>query len=238
VSVAEEIVPGVWGVSLGIVNAFILRDETLTLVDTGVSKQSAKLRSAVDEVGGPIANIALTHHHPDHRGGLAAVKGDAQVWVHEIDATVVTGERPEPGPAIGGFGKVAVLALRPLIGALVMGKPTDVAVEHRIAEGAEIPGTGLRAVHTPGHTDGHISYLHAGKRFLFVGDAAQHRSGLGLPNPTFTENMDQAKRTLAKIAELDFDVAVFGHGTVLRGKANAEFRKLADALAATPGASA
>jgi glyoxylase-like metal-dependent hydrolase (beta-lactamase superfamily II) len=123
------------------------------------------------------------------------------------------------------------MALRPILGALVMGKPADVAVEHRIAEGAEIPGTGLRAVHTPGHTDGHISYLHAAKRFLFVGDAAQHRSGLGLPNPAFTEDMGQAKRTLAKIAELDFDTAVFGHGTVLTGKANAEFRKFADEVA-------
>jgi glyoxylase-like metal-dependent hydrolase (beta-lactamase superfamily II) len=148
--------------------------------------------------------------------------------VHEIDATVVTGERPAPGPAIGGVGKIAILALRPLIGAFVMGKPSDVAVEHRIAEGAELPGTGLKAVHTPGHTDGHISYIHAGKRLLFVGDAAQHRSGLGLPNPAFTEDMDQAKRTLTKIAELDFDTAVFGHGTVLRGKANTEFRRFAE----------
>lgn len=230
-SVAEEIVPGVWGVSLGIVNAFILRDETLTLVDTGVAKQSGKLSSALAEVGGTVENIALTHHHPDHRGGLASVKGDAQVWVHEIDASVVTGERPEPGPAIGGFGKIAILALRPLLSALVMGQPGNVAVEHRISQDAEIPGTGLGAVHTPGHTDGHISYLHAGKRFLFVGDAAQHRSALGLPNPAFTEDMDRAKRTLARIAELDFDTAVFGHGTVLRGKANSEFRRFADTFA-------
>jgi hypothetical protein len=43
--------------------------------------------------------------------------------------------------------------------------------------------------------------------------------------------MDEAKSSIRKIAELDFDTAVFGHGTVLRGKANAEFRKLADRLA-------
>lgn len=231
-STAEEIVPGVWGVSLGIVNAFILSDETLTLVDTGVSKRSGKLSSALKEIGRALENIALTHHHDDHRGGLAAVKGDAQVWVHEIDATVVTGERPSPGPSIGGLGRIAILALRPILGALVMGDPKSVAVEHRIAEGAELPGTGLQAIHTPGHTDGHISYLHSGKRLLFVGDAAQHRSsGLGLPNPAFTEDMAVAKRTLSKIAALDFDTAVFGHGTVLTGKANAEFRKFADEVA-------
>jgi glyoxylase-like metal-dependent hydrolase (beta-lactamase superfamily II) len=232
-SSSEEIVPGVWGVNLGFVNAFVLRDDVVTLIDTGVRKQAGKLSAALDEIGGELSNIALTHHHPDHRGGLGSLRKEGMtVWVHEIDAPVVTGEKPEPGPAIGGFGKLAILALRPVLSALVMGKPESVAVDRAIDEGAEIPGTGgLRAIHTPGHTMGHVSFIHPDKRFLFVGDAAHNRSGLGLPVPTFTEDMDLAKRTLSKIAELDFDVAVFGHGTVLRGKANTEFRKLADSVA-------
>lgn len=67
---------------------------------------------------------------------------------------------------------------------------------------------------------------------LFVGDAAQNRTDLALPPPFFTEDMSRARRTLGKIAELDFDVAVFGHGKVLRGKANTAFRKLADKVGA------
>ncbi len=66
---------------------------------------------------------------------------------------------------------------------------------------------------------------------LFVGDAAANRRRLSLGPTFFTEDMTEAKRTIAKIAALDFDVAVFGHGKVLRGKANAEFRKLAERLA-------
>lgn len=37
----------------------------------------------------------------------------------------------------------------------------------------------------------------------------------------------------AAIAELDFDTAVFGHGTVLRGKANSEFRRFAENVASS-----
>jgi glyoxylase-like metal-dependent hydrolase (beta-lactamase superfamily II) len=66
---------------------------------------------------------------------------------------------------------------------------------------------------------------------LFVGDAARNMKHLANTPSAFAEDMPEAKRTIAKIASLDFDTAVFGHGGVLRGKANAEFRKLADRLA-------
>jgi glyoxylase-like metal-dependent hydrolase (beta-lactamase superfamily II) len=229
----EEILPGVYGMSLGIVNAFVLVDEDVTLIDTGIPRSLDNIRSALATIDrGPVRNIALTHHHPDHRGSAAALAKGATIYVHPADATVVDGTRKPPGPAVGGPQKLLLLALGPIVRRVAGGDPEATAVDHEIVEGDEIPGTsGLRAIHTPGHTAGHVSYLHPDKRILFVGDAAQHRKGLALPPPFFTEDMERARKTLGKIAELDFDTAVFGHGTVLRGKANAEFRKLVDSLA-------
>lgn len=225
---AEEIVPGVYGLNLGFVNAFVLTDEDVTLIDTGLPRSHAKLAGAVRDLGREVGNIALTHHHPDHMGSLSkmATPG-ATVFVHPLDADVVRGDRARPGPAVGGIRKLLMVALRPLFPS-----PGSSRVDREVVEGDEIPGTGgLRAVHTPGHTAGHVSYLHPAKRVLFVGDAAANRGRLGLPPPYFTEDMDEARRTLGRIAELDFDTAVFGHGQVLRGTANAEFRKLVDRLA-------
>jgi glyoxylase-like metal-dependent hydrolase (beta-lactamase superfamily II) len=229
---AEEIVPGIYAIPVGsIVNAFAIVDGGVTLIDTGTAKGADKIRTALrDDIKHTrIDNVALTHHHPDHRGGASILRGDANVYVHSLDAPVVRGDREPPGPSVGGLLRIVVTVVRPLVD-IISGNPQPVMVHKEVAEGDEVPG-GLKAIHTPGHTAGHVSYLHEGKRVLFVGDAAQHRSKLALPPPFFTEDMAQAKRTLGKIAELDFDTAVFGHGTVLRGKANTEFRKLVDQLA-------
>src|SRR5262249_5216679 len=154
--------------------------------------------------------IALTHHHTDHRGGLGLLhqKG-VELYVHAIDAQIVRGERKPPPPNGSALLKIANAVLGPI---LMRSDPAGVDVE--LAEDDEIPGTGgLRAVHTPGHTMGHMSFLHPDKRLLFVGDAARHpQSGVASTPARFAEDMSEAQRTIAKIAGLDFDTAVFGHG--------------------------
>jgi glyoxylase-like metal-dependent hydrolase (beta-lactamase superfamily II) len=228
----EEIVPGVYGVELGFVNAFFIADDAVTLIDTGLKSRAPRIETAVKETGRTLAevkNIALTHHHVDHRGGVARLRSnETRVFAHPVDAEVVRGDRASPPPSTGGIQKVLLTVLGPLMRA-----PAS-AVDVEVTDGDVVPDTGgLRAVFTPGHTMGHISYLHPDKRLLFVGDATRNIRGLANTYGAFCEDVAEANRSIAKIAALDFDTAVFGHGKVLRGKANAEFRKLADRIAAS-----
>jgi glyoxylase-like metal-dependent hydrolase (beta-lactamase superfamily II) len=111
--------------------------------------------------------------------------------------------------------------------------PTIAPVDVEVADGEELAvAGGIRAVHTPGHTPGHLSFLlPRGGGVLFAGDAAANIIRLGLPIGMFTADREQAKESIRKLASLEFEVACFGHGRVLKGEANLRFRRLAEKLA-------
>src|SRR5207253_6183849 len=123
--------------------------------------------------------------------------------------------------------------LGPLVDRLQPGyDPPAMVAEVEDGEALQI-GDGAVVVHTPGHTPGHISVILPSQRVLIVGDAAGCLLGrVGMPLGMYTEDLDLARDSIRKLAELDFDTACFGHGTAyLRGGARAAFRRLVDRLA-------
>jgi glyoxylase-like metal-dependent hydrolase (beta-lactamase superfamily II) len=237
---AKEVVPGIRTIPirLGIlpyVNAFLLTDGEATLIDTGLPKRAEAILAVVKAAGvAPmdLRHIVITHHHPDHRGSLTALREatGARVYAHPLDADVVRGQRPAPGPTKSNAATRALLRFGARRG-LSDAAPAGVDVE--LADGQELPiGGGLRILHTPGHTAGHVSVLVPSKRTLIVGDAAGGMFGrVRLPLGTFTEDMVQTKASIWRLAQIDFDAAVFGHGTPIRHDANAAFQRLVDKLA-------
>lgn len=219
----EEIVPGVYGVALGFVNAFVLVDDAVTLVDTGIKARAPRIAAFLKDLGRrDVANIALTHHHADHRGGLGLLRAEGvKLFVHPIDAQVVRGDRKPPGPQAGGPVRRALFTV---LGPLLMNAPTQ-PVDVELTEGDDIPGTGgLRAVHTPGHTMGHVSLLHEPTGVLITGDAIWNVRKMRWCVRAFCTDIRMTEQTADVLGELDYEVAAFTHGKHIKDHARERVR--------------
>jgi glyoxylase-like metal-dependent hydrolase (beta-lactamase superfamily II) len=142
-------------------NCYLVKEhDGLTLVDTCPAGAVRAVRAVIGTLGAPLRRVLLTHAHADHVAGLdglvAGTPGDLQVHIGAREAPLLAGDmslrpgEPEPAPK-GKF--------------LTPRSP----VTHLLADG-ELVGS-LRAIATPGHTPGHMSFLDQRDRTLIAGDA-------------------------------------------------------------------
>jgi glyoxylase-like metal-dependent hydrolase (beta-lactamase superfamily II) len=234
----EEVVPRVYRVGNFYVSAYLIAQDEVTVVDSGLPKRRDAILTAVKQAGRKaedVKHIAITHHHVDHTGSLAALIATtgARAYVHPLDAPIVRGEKAAPGP---NKAIIAGRVLGPLMD-LATPKLETVATLQETNDGDEIAAAGgMKAIHTPGHTAGHLAYLWPQDGgVLFAGDAAGSVMGLGPPTSAlggmFTEDIAAAKESFRKLAVLEFEVACFGHGGPIKGKAHAAFRRAVEKLA-------
>src|SRR3990170_1306366 len=200
-TMAKEVLPGVYQIGMGYVNAFLIAgDEGRTLVASGLPKKKAPILSAVAGAGrqpADLKHILITHHHIDHMGSLGDLMEatGAKSYVHPLDS-------PQPGPTpaslLGKFAGPLLARFGPA--------PTTAPVDIEVADGEELAiAGGIRALHTPGHTPGHLAFLLARDGgVLFAGDAAANVIRLGMPIGMFTADREQAKESISKLAALEF----------------------------------
>ncbi len=220
----KQSVPGVHRVLGGYVNAFVVdSDDGLVLIDAGLPKSESRIVRALSALGrrpDDVRHIIVTHAHPDHMGGLAAMlkATGARCWSHETDADAI--EAGVPPPVYAGPG----VASRLLFAAsrMMRNNLTPARVDHRVRDGDRLPG-GLVAIHAPGHSPGQIVLMHPKQRLLFAADCAMNIWGLKLS--LLNEDRALAADTAARIAGLDFDRALFGHGGLIDAQAAARFRE-------------
>ncbi|MFC7533638.1 MBL fold metallo-hydrolase [Actinoplanes sp. GCM10030250] len=219
----REVVDGVFELRLGYVNVhLVVTDDGLVLVDTGLPGRSPLIERGLRGIRrslGEVTTILVTHHHPDHVGNLADLRKrtGARAIAHAADAPHITGAFPPAAPA-GPIGK--------LVGRLI-GTVQPTKIDQLITADGSEPVPGFTALHTPGHTRGHVSFLldRAGG-VLFAGDAAASRRGrVTGPPRVVTADPAGAGNSLARLAELEFEHAVFGHGRAVTGMAAEVFRK-------------
>jgi glyoxylase-like metal-dependent hydrolase (beta-lactamase superfamily II) len=98
-----------------------------------------------------------------------------------------------------------------------------------IEDGDVLPALGgLEVVHTPGHTPGSVCLYSRRHRLLIAGDVLQvERDKVSLPSLVFTDDMALARRSIARLAELDVDTICFAHYPAWRAGGSAALRDLA-----------
>jgi len=193
-------------------NAFLVDGDGLTLVDAGWPGDHETVREGVRDAGfelGDVDRVLLTHYDADHVGGLARLPEiDAPVYVHEDDAGFVRGDETPPWTARNGIEALHRLYYRRLDRSAL-----DV---RELRDGDEIAG--FRAVHTPGHTPGHLAYVHDDCGAVFLGDLAYALGDRLKASGRFASYAvgrvpDSVRSLLGPASGLDY--ACPGHGPVL-----------------------
>ena len=191
------------------VNAYLVGD---VVVDAGAKVNAKRLIKALH--GHAVGAHALTHGHLDHAGGSRQLVEayDIPVWVGEGDRDAVqTGRPPAPEtwaePAVARFGGFEA-----------------VGVARALREGDEL-GHGFTVLETPGHSDGHVAYWRERDRTLVLGDVLFNMHvrttlpGLHEPPRIVTRDPRVNRESARRLAALEPELALFGHGPPLRDPA-------------------
>ena len=187
--------------NLDFVSAYILyRGGEAALVDTGVDGSAAGIESALDEAG--LGWGAVGHVILTHKHPDHAGSVDA-VMEQAPEATLYAGAAEIP-------------------------EITSAVSPQAVADGDMV--FDLRMIDTPGHTAGHICVLDGAAGILVAGDAlVGTTSGVGPPDPSFSEDMASAGESVAKLAGFDYEIALFGHGEPLLEGASTAVAALVEA---------
>jgi glyoxylase-like metal-dependent hydrolase (beta-lactamase superfamily II) len=204
---------------LGFVNCYLVREaDGLSLIDTGLPGSADDILAAAREIGAPIRRIVLTHAHMDHVGSVDALVeklGPGKVelvsnarslpLLQEPPQTSLQANEPQ-GKIKGG---VKTIKTRPTL---------------LLAEG-DLVGS-LRAIDTPGHIPGHLSFLDERDGTLYAGDALICKGGLTVsgfapwffPFPNFgTWDKATAVASAKKLLAYPIERFASGHGAIQPG---------------------
>ncbi len=218
----------------------VIYDESgYVLIDTGMPGSRDSIIGLIVQAGlepDKLRGIILTHQDIDHIGSLpfwlsAAKPAGLDVYAHEGDRNAIDGNEPllKVSPErMAGLIEAMPESMRETFRSFFSGDNANVT--HTVEDGETLPfGGGLKVIHTPGHTPGHISLYHEASRTLIAGDAmVMNGSELSGPNPPFTPNLQQAHESLRKFAAYPIDNVICYHGGQYSRDVNKRIAELAE----------
>ena len=208
----RELASGVWQLSgrpKNGINVYLVED---VLIDAATKRAPKRILGQLQ--GRKVSAHALTHAHPDHQGASTAVCDALGVpyWVGETDV-----------PLAEDLDKMRASQTPHPLNRLIMRYWCGPArhVDRHLREGDEVAG--FQVLDVPGHSPGHIAYWRESDRVLVLGDVLNNMDvltglpGLREPKPYLTPDPAENRRSIRKLAALEPQLILFGHGAPLRG---------------------
>ncbi len=221
---------------VGAVNAYLVEDDPLTLVDTGPNTGTAlvALEAGLAARGHrleDVERVVLTHQHLDHLGlaQLVADRSGAEVcaldrlvpWLEDYDAACAADDRfADAVMARNGIPHDLRMGLR-TVGSVARGYGAGARVDTPLVAGGELAfrDRSWTVLHRPGHSPSDTVFHDRERRALIAGD---HLLGHISSNPLVTRPLaDGADRSHALLdymaslratRALELDLVLPGHG--------------------------
>lgn len=221
--------------AVGDVNSFLMKGDTLSLVDAGpkTPEAYAALEHGIKEAGysfNDIEQVILTHHHPDHAGWIdafdqATVLGHTynDLWLKRDDAFFKYHDAFYLERLIeeGVPEEYLFWVKRMKRSVVLMG---DRPLDRLLAEGDTLPGhEGWTVMETPGHAQSHLVFWNEQTGEMIGGDLVLEKVS---SNPLIEPPLDPAmgrprsllqyNASLKRVLALPVDVIYSGHGNEVR----------------------
>lgn len=185
----------------------------ITIFDPGAESGRilAEALSAAARVGAVSAAIALTHGHLDHVAAISALREGLEAYGLPVKIYAPEGDRDYFGDSAYRTNERVFMDINGMAFLKKFWSPIPEADEY-FGDGFTIPGTGIEAIHTPGHTPGSTCFLAENGADLISGDTL-FQGGRGRTD-TFDSDEEALFRSIReRVLALHDDVRVWpGHG--------------------------
>lgn len=229
-----EIAKDIYSFTIQFVNVCFIgtADKGWVLVDAGTPKSA---RQIIEEAENRFGNgakpeaIILTHAHFDHIGAIFELieEWKVPIYAHSLELPYLKGEKNYPIPD-NTVDKGLIAKISPLfpVEAIDLGRHI-----HELPSNGTVPHIeGWRWIHTPGHTEGHISLFREKDRALIVGDAfvtvnqeslyevLTQKLEIHGPPKYLTPDWETSWQSVKTLENLHPLIAVTGHGQPVIGE--------------------
>ncbi|KLV25117.1 hypothetical protein ABW02_16920 [Niallia circulans] len=206
------------------------RKDEWVLIDTGVPYSAPFILKNTNQLfkGKKPLAIILTHAHFDHIGALQTLvkKWNVPVYIHEKEIPYLESKKKYPPPT--------PLREKGMMSFLSPFYPRDGIDFHSsirpISSTSSLPYLDdWKWIHTPGHTEGHISLFREKDRLLLAGDALitvkqeslfavlTQKKKIHGPPAYFTPDINTSFQSIEKLLALDPQTLYTGHGMPMYG---------------------